>query len=260
MDDSDRLRLEVARRAEGRAGDTGASVQSVIARMAAREAARRGIATEEFLAQITDAQRGDALLREADERIRREHIARQVDIMLARIPSLYRSATFPRTAFGEQAREWLDAYRAARVAGLPPRSLVILGSVGTGKTWTGLAILRALLAEDAVPCTYTTVADMLEQLRPVPAGSGLDVDLLQFAGTPILMLDDLGSERVTEWAAEQLYRLADHRARNQLPVIVTSNLSGEQIKAQYDERTVQRLFGGAKLIQIAGESRRQMPF
>jgi DNA replication protein DnaC len=259
MDDSARLRAEVDRRAAERPVRR-APVQDVIREFAARHAAQRGLDVDEFLARVTDPELGDQLLQEADNRIRRERVARQVDILLRRLPSKFRDADFPRTHFGWEAKKWLDGYRAARAAGKPWKSLVILGSTGTGKTWTGSAIVRALLVEDMVPSTVITVADMLEQLRPAAPGSGLDVDMLQFSSAPVLMLDDLGMERLTEWGAEQLYRLADERSRNDRPVIVTSNLTGAQIKAQYDERTVQRLFGGAQLIQIAGESRRSMPF
>lgn len=258
MDDSARLRDAVASRADRRAGLRRVPVQDVITTMAAREASRRGIPVAQFLEKITDPERGDQLLAEAERRLHLERIHRQAEILLARLPSKYRHADFPKTTFGHRALEWLTDYRKHRAAGKPHRSLVILGATGTGKTWTGCAIIRALLTEDTVPCTMVTVADMLEQLRP--ASGGLDIDMLQFSGTPVLMLDDLGMERLTEWGREQLYRLADERARNDLPVIVTSNLTGEQIKAQYDERTVQRLFGGAQLIEIDGDSRRTLPF
>jgi DNA replication protein DnaC len=257
MSDSERLRAEVERRANARLPRR-VPVLDVIAEMAQKEAARRGIDPREFLAKITDPERGDRLLAEAEVNLHRERLARQADILLARLPSKYRDATFPRTDFGREAKAWLDQYRATRRARRSMHNLVILGGTGTGKTWTACAIARALLAEDAVPVTVTTVADFLAALRPAVAG--MDVDMLQFTTTPVLVLDDLGMERLTEWGAEQLYRLADERSRNDRPVIVTSNLTGEQIKAQYDRRTVERLFGGAQLIQISGDTRRPMPF
>jgi DNA replication protein DnaC len=257
MDDSERLRSEVDRRALARQPRR-VPVADLIQGMAEKEAARRGIDPETFLAKINDPERGDQLLAEAEVNLQRERLARQADILLARLPSKFRDATFPRTDFGREAKAWLDGYRIARRARQPYRPLVILGNTGAGKTWTACAIARALLAEDAVPVTVTTVADFLAALRP--AVVGMDVDMLQFTTTPVLVLDDLGMERLTEWGAEQLYRLADERSRNDRPVIVTSNMTGEQIKARYDRRTVERLFGGAMLIQISGDTRRPMPF
>jgi DNA replication protein DnaC len=274
MDDSARLRAEVERRAELRVPRR-VPVQDVIRTMATNEATRRGIDPAEFFNRINDPARGDQLLAEAEQRIHRERLARQADILLRRLPHQYRDADFPHTEFGREARAWLEEYRAwqrsrsgntpppsaRRAAGaLPdaPRSLVILGETGTGKTWTACAIARALLVEDTIPVTLVTVAEMLAELRP--AVGGLDVDMAQFALAPVLILDDLGMERPTEWVAEQLYRLAHERSHNGRPTIITSNLTGAQIKERYDVRTVQRLFGGARLIQIAGESRREMPF
>lgn len=243
--------------------------------MATREAARRGMAPDEFLSMISDPARGDQLLAEAEDRIRRERLARQADILLRRLPHQYRDADFPRTDFGREARAWLEEYRTwqrSRTRNTPPptsrrpsasppdgpRSLAILGEAGTGKTWTACAIARALLVEDFTPVTLITVSEMLAELRP--AVGGLDVDMAQFALAPVLILDDLGMERPTDWVEEQLYRLAHDRSHNGRPTIVTSNLTGQQIRDRYDRRTVERLFGGAKLIQIAGESRRELPF
>lgn len=257
MDDSARLRAEVERRADARPAPR-APITQVIHTMATREAQRRGLDVDQFLDKITDPDRGDELLRQAEYAARQERLDRQAEILLARLPALYRNAEFPKTDFGDAAREWLQHYRANRIMGTPPRSLVILGATGTGKTWTACAIARALLAEDTVPCTVTTVSKLMADLRP--ASGGLDVDLLQFTTTPVLVLDDLGMERPTEWVAEMLYRIAHDRSHNGRPTIVTSNLTGAQIRARYDLRTVERLFGGAKLIEIAGETRRPLPF
>lgn len=250
MDDSARLREEVARRAAKARPAERAPILDIINRMAARHGVN--------LSKLNDPEYADQLLAEAERNSHRERLARQADILLGRLPSKYRNADLPRADFGRQAKTWLDGYRDARTRGVPWRNLAILGETGTGKTWVSCAIARALLLEDTIPVTVVTVADMLAALRP--AAGGLDVDLLHFSAAPVLVMDDLGSERLTEWGAEQLYRLADERCRNDRPTIVTANMTGEQIKATYDRRTVERLFGGAMLIQLTGETRRPMPF
>lgn len=195
------------------------------------------------------------LMSEADQRIRQEWWERKAEIMMSRLPGLYRTAGFPRTEWGHMGKTWVDGYRAGKRTGL-----VILGNVGTGKTWLGAAIARSLMLDGPpVPTTLITVADMLAQLRQ-SIGHDLGIDLAQFATVPVLVLDDLGQEQQTDWSREQMYRLAHARSHNGLPTVITSNLSGDQIKHQYEPRTVQRLFGGAALIQIPGESRRELPF
>lgn len=256
VDDSARLRAEVDRRANRQVPR--APIRDVVAELAARDLARRGQSPDELLARMADPAVGDALIERADREARQDRLARQADILLARLPAMYRNADFPRAGFGQQARTWLADYRADVAAGRSPRSLVILGGTGTGKTWTLCAIARALLTEDTVPVTVVTVSELLASLRP--AQGGLDVDLLQYSSAPVLGLDDMGSERLTEWGTEQLYRLAHERSHNGRPTIVTSNLTGPQIRERYDPRTVERLFGGAQLIEIHGETRRPMPF
>lgn len=256
MDDSARLERAVARRAAREVPR--APIQHVIETLAARDAARRGVDPAALLAKIRDPQLGDRLLAEAEQRANQERLARQADILLSRLPAKYRAADFPSTDFGHQAYRWLQGYRQARRDGVPPRSLVILGETGTGKTWTAAAIARALLVEDTVPVAFTTSTEFLASLRPSVAG--LDADMQLYALTPVMVLDDLGSERTTEWGSEQLYRLAHDRSHNDRPTIVTSNLSGQEIHANYDRRTVERLFGGAQLIQITGPTRRRLPF
>lgn len=248
MDDSARLRAEVERRSARPVPR--APIRQVVEEIAQRH----GVDLE----KLRDTERADELLVAAEREARQARLARQADILLARLPSKYRAATFPRTPFGREAAGWLADYRARRATGAPARSLVILGSTGTGKTWTACCIARALLVEDTVPVTVITAAEFLSSLRP--AIGGLDVDMLQYTLAPVLVLDDLGTERLTEWGEEQLYRLAHERSHNDRPMIITSNLAGPQIRERYDQRTVERLFGGAQLIEIAGETLRPMPF
>jgi DNA replication protein DnaC len=182
-----------------------------------------------------------------DEEIRQESRARRAEILLRRLPSCYREAALS----SSQALSWVNGYLAGQ-----RKSLVILGPTGTGKTYLAAAIARKLLVQHTVPVTYVTVADFLEAMRPGSA----EPDMALFSLIPVLILDDLGAEKMTDWGAEQLYKLAHHRSHNGMPVIVTSNLPGAAIKANYEDRTVQRLFGGADLITLSGASRRVLPF
>lgn len=193
---------------------------------------------------------------DAKEReIELERLTRQAEIRLVRLPARYRDADYIATPAGHAARKWTEAYRAGDRSGL-----VLMGDVGTGKTWLAAAIVRDLSINlKPVPCTFVTAADLLAHLRP-GANHEMGVDLVQFATAPVLVLDDFGQENRTEWANEQLYRLAHSRSHNDLPTIVTTNLTGPQIHENYEPRTVQRLFGGSKKIELFGESRRVLPF
>ena len=245
MNDSARLRRRVAGRADAAPAAIGKAATDMVL-----DLARRHVKDPTKVRPATDAE-----MAEFDRQDRLEQRRRQADILLRRLPSMYRQFEIPRSVAGLVAKDWVDGYvRGER------NPLVILGPTGSGKTGMACAILREMLVNHTVPATFITVPDLLEALRPSARTPGMDVDMIQFMTTPILCLDDLGQENLTEWATEQLYRLAHHRSHNGLPVIVTSNLSGDQIKQRYTQRTVERLFGGGKLITTGGESRRPMPF
>jgi len=250
MTDSDRLNARLTRAVEARraAKERSAPQRANIA-AAVQELARRHVTNPRNFQPASDE-----ALAAKEEEIRAEARQRKADIMMSRLPAKYRQARIPTSAQGRAAEAWCNAYRAGS-----RESLVILGNPGTGKTWLAAAIAQDLMLNPRpVPVTFITVADMLAILRT--ARPGLDIDLQQFALAPVLVLDDLGLENHTDWTREQLYRLSHARSHEGRPTIVTSNLSGEEIKATYEARTVQRLFGGASLIQMPGESLRRMPF
>lgn len=249
MTDSDRLdtRLNQAvRRRPARTNDL-APVGPAAAEAVA-ELARKHMTHPENFRPATDAEMA-AKQREIDL----EGITQKAEILLSRLPSRYRQAGYIPGDSGRAAAQWVAEYRAGA-----RNSLVILGTVGTGKTWMAAAIARDLmLNERPVPTELVTVSDMLASLRPT---QGMDVDILQYTLAPVLILDDLGQENQTPWTQEQMYRLAHARYHNGRPTIVTSNLTGPEIHNTYESRTVQRLFGGARLIELVGASRRELPF
>ncbi|PZG48681.1 hypothetical protein C1I98_12485 [Spongiactinospora gelatinilytica] len=89
----------------------------------------------------------------------------------------------------------------------------------------------------------------------------------------MLILHDLGAEKVTEWSLEQLYRLVDARVRNRRELVVTTNLPYDErgfadtpleqrpvrpnLVERYGSRITERLLHGAVVVRVVGESRRK---
>jgi DNA replication protein DnaC len=189
----------------------------------------------------------DEQMQAKEDEIRREDAERKARILLGRLDSRYRDATIRH----EASHRWLLNYRLGQRGGL-----VITGEFGTGKTWEACAIARVLLMEDSIPTTVVTATELMESLRPNRDGMS---DLGTYQVAPVLVLDDLGSERPTEWTHEQLFRLADYRNVRRLPVILTTNLTGEQLRKRYDPRTIDRLVEDAVLLRISGRTYRSTP-
>jgi hypothetical protein len=176
----------------------------------------------------------DAVNRQADE----EWMAAKADVLLSRLPIRYRNAT-PRH---DLSVRWLIRYARGEMI-----NLAILGPSRVGKSWEAAAIARVLLLEHRVPATFEEVPEVLKRLRPNADGAS-DIGHYQLA--PVLILDDLGAEKRTEWTDEQLYLIADFRAKRNLPTIVTSNLSPKGMEDTYGPRVCGRLFEGAAKLEI----------
>lgn len=117
-----------------------------------------------------------------------------------------------------------DAYRAARTfAAHPDRWLLLTGGVGTGKTHLLCACARAHL-RDGRRVVYWPVADLLQHLKEGYDAGDFPQRFAPVRDAEVLFLDDLGAERMTEWAAEQVFRLLAHRLDWDRPTALTTNL------------------------------------
>ena len=135
--------------------------------------------------------------------------------------------------------------------------ILFYGTVGTGKSFFACCIANALL-ERRVPIAVTNFPRLLNLLQGARDRQEL-IDHLQ--RYDLLVIDDLGVERDSSYAAEQVYNVIDARARSQLPMIVTTNLALEELEnpgsMQYT-RIYDRILELCPVrIRLTGESRRK---
>ena len=74
--------------------------------------------------------------------------------------------------------------------------------------------------------------------------------------TPLLVIDDLVAEKVTDWSRAVLFSVLNDRINNKMPTIVTSNLTPAEISEVLGERIGSRLAGDFLQVEIKGEDRR----
>jgi DNA replication protein DnaC len=156
-----------------------------------------------------------------------------------------------------RAREWLADYRSEGRS-----NLLLYGPVGGGKTGLAVGVAKELIAE-LVPVRFIVLReflhDMVERIsQGLPAG---DPALYEVA---VLVLDDLGAERPTDYARNELAVLVERRYQAQLPIIVTSNYEPGELAGRIGhddpivgERIVSRLADGALQRRIAVKDRRR---
>ena len=140
----------------------------------------------------------------------------------------------------EQARRYVANWKKMRERNL---GLLLWGKPGSGKTFAAGCIANALLEQEDFFTTtvkMTTFGTILSRL-PVLSGQDKEWYLRSFQTCDLLILDDFGMERQTEYAREQVFNIIDSRYLVRLPLIVTTNLSLTELKHPRDIQE-QRIF------------------
>ena len=110
--------------------------------------------------------------------------------------------------------------------------LLLWGDVGTGKSFIAGCIANALL-DKGVPVIMTNFARLLNKLTDMYAGDR-NAYIDSFKRYPLMIIDDLGVERNSEFAREQVFSVIDSRYRSELPMIATTNLTLEELQHPED--------------------------
>lgn len=131
------------------------------------------------------------------------------------------------------------------------RNLVLFGAIGTGKTHAAVAAVRPSHFR-GIDCRFVPSVELLDLLRP-PNPASLLYDL---AAVSILVVDDLGTQRDSEWTDERLYALLNRRWLEELPTVVTTNVPHQQMEERFGPRLFSRLRHGAVGVELVGRDRR----
>jgi len=134
---------------------------------------------------------------------------------------------------------------------------LLWGGVGTGKSYFAGCIANALM-EQEVSVRMTNFALILNDLTA--SFEGRNEYISRLCRAPLLILDDFGMERGTEYGLEQVYNVIDSRYRSRRPLIVTTNLSLQDLQHPQDTahaRIYDRLLEMCAPIRFSGENFRK---
>lgn len=138
------------------------------------------------------------------------------------------------------------------------QGLLFYGGVGTGKTFAAACIANQLLNQ-RIPVIMTSFVKLLESMQGFSEDDSVLIARLNRA--KLLIIDDLGAERSTDYALEKVYDIVDSRYRAKLPIILTTNLSMTELKESTDiryTRIYDRIFEMCYPMQFKGQSWRKV--
>jgi len=135
--------------------------------------------------------------------------------------------------------------------------LFVMGSYGAGKSHIAAAICNRMLRQEYT-CRYANVPETLAKIRATYDGYGSESRILdELITVDLLVLDDMGAEKPTEWVADRLYTVIDARYRHMRPTIYTTNLNLDELAARVGERIVDRVLGSCRIVVCEAKSYRQ---
>ncbi|GCA68025.1 hypothetical protein KGMB01110_24610 [Mediterraneibacter butyricigenes] len=137
------------------------------------------------------------------------------------------------------------------------QGLLLYGPVGTGKSYTAACIANALM-EQSVTVVMTSFVKILQDIQSV----GNEANYIQILNSAsLLIIDDLGAERNTDYALEKVYNIIDSRSRTDKPMILTTNLELPEMLECTDiryKRVYDRIFETCYPVEMKGKSFRQI--
>jgi DNA replication protein DnaC len=150
----------------------------------------------------------------------------------AQIPPLYSRASFESFKVAgpyeqelksvvTKVRQFIDEFPNGPFPGL-----LLIGESGCGKTHLAVAALRRIIQKghEAIFCDYQTLLDRIRTGYDSASGASDKQAYRMALDTDVLLLDDLGAHRVTDWVQDTVTSIITHRCNNRKPLIATTNL------------------------------------
>ena len=137
----------------------------------------------------------------------------------------YKFENFEVNSNNKKVYQSLKEYSEKLANSVERKGLILVGNNGVGKTHLACSIANELI-KNGIPIIYGTLINLLAELK-----NTYDVDnnisemkiIKLYEKVDLLIIDDLGKEKPSEWGLEKLFTIINSRYENNLPVIITTN-------------------------------------
>ena len=139
--------------------------------------------------------------------------------------------------------------------------LILAGNYGTLKTTMAVAVMRHLMSVQDGGCLIVPMCSLIDNLFTMRALSKEEWARYErrIRSTPLLVIDDLGSENTDQgWVLSKVDSIITERYNKMLPIIVTTNLSKEELAGTYSGRIMDRLRNTSQCLIFSGASQRKV--
>lgn len=144
------------------------------------------------------------------------------------------------------AEEFLKVRNANR------NSILLMGSCGTGKTHLAAAVVNYIIDHYGVPCLWGTWGTHLEKLqKEFNGGHRQYLDLMK--QVDMLVIDDYGKRKESEWSNSVLFEVINARYEAKLPFILTTNKTASELKIMTDRAILSRISEKCSFFEVNGK-------
>lgn len=131
----------------------------------------------------------------------------------------------------KKAYESAKKYANKLINGETDKGLFITGTYGVGKTYLASCIANEII-KNKNTVVFGTLIQLLDYIKDTYKDSDMsDKEYLNlYSSVDLLIIDDLGKEKPTEWVLEKLFLIVNNRYNNYLPIVITTNYNRNQLR------------------------------
>lgn len=149
----------------------------------------------------------------------------------------------------QTVKRYIEHFPDISKANVFNKGIGLMGTVGIGKTHLLLAVANTLL-KSKIPVAFVYVPDLVAELQQAQfvrdEDKNLNAKISKLGQVTVLILDDIGKEKITGWVQVQYSRIINQRYTRQLPTLFSSNFNLDQIAEMIGDHSASRLFSMTK--------------